>query len=185
MVTKSNYFSQKIICLYAKIRFEYYIRKKFRILHFPIFALWHSATGEHSPADCLSPPILKLAYKPWNDSARRAQRLPLGEAVTQIGTSEPIWVTDEGITGSTFISLAGLFGTRLALIRPRFARPPSPRGRLRRSRAINKKGELALSFDIQASGRVRMKLLPFSSGSAQILPPWLSAMFRAMDRPRP
>ena len=34
-----------------------------------------------------------------------AQRLPLGEAVTKNGSSEPVLVTDEGQTGTNFIEL--------------------------------------------------------------------------------
>jgi hypothetical protein len=36
----------------------------------------------------------------WRGSA---QRLPLGEAVTKNGSSEPVLVTDEGQTGTNFI----------------------------------------------------------------------------------
>ena len=43
----------------------------------------------------------------WGNSARRAQRLPLGEAVAKIGSSEPILVTDEGKTGSEITDTVG------------------------------------------------------------------------------
>ena len=40
------------------------------------------------------------------DLAWQRPRLPLGEAVAAIGTSEPIAVTDEGKTGSTINSIS-------------------------------------------------------------------------------
>ena len=55
------------------------------------------------------------------------QRLLLGEAVTKIGPSEPILVTDEGKPGSIIFHLCQI-RARLSLIRPYGA--PSPRGRL-------------------------------------------------------
>ena len=70
--------------------------------------------------------------------APQAQRLPLGEAVAKIGTSEPILVTDEGLNSIYSLYNIGENGARLSLIRLfRFAlnrgkseNPPSPRGRL-------------------------------------------------------
>ena len=43
--------------------------------------------------------MINCSLRYWRGSA---QRLPLGEAVTKNGSSEPVLVTDEGQTGTNF-----------------------------------------------------------------------------------
>jgi len=60
---------------------------------------------------------------------QRPKRLPLGEAGAKIGTSEPIFVTDEGEPGTKSINCSYFHTSWFTLIRPGLRRATFPQGK--------------------------------------------------------